>query len=521
MATLRVRTLPEYLEIVNRRKWVLIIPVLIIFCATFIVVRRLPSLYESRALIVVEPSQISPAYVKAAADYDLGRRLGSITQKVTSRTRLESVIQKFDLYRKERNQGMPMEMVLDLMRKNIAVKIDRDAGKVANAFSISFRGSDQRITQAVTNEIATQFIDENIKAVTQRAGDTTQLLAQELEKTRAELESIEKQRVEYMRRYGGEIPDREGALVTQLSSLRSHQQAIMNMLSTLRDKQLLYEQQINQSQEFLKKGYATNAGSPVHAMLLSKRLELESKLREYESRKYTDKHPDVVTTRSELELINKQIADLESKDADTPGLAAQRLSLNAVKMEIARREKEYAQVNAQIGAIESRLSALPLRGADLAKLNRDYEQTRQRYDSLLQKKQDATLSQQVITDQQGENFRLYDPANWPEVPVSPNKLMLNLLGAVMGLGFGLLLAASLELRRAFSLQNDRDVEHYTRLPLLASIPMIRTAQEERRALALRRLGWVGALALAPILVPLLAAFLEFTRLFETLANRGN
>ena len=117
----RQRKPSEYLKILRRRKWLMILPVIAITTAVAWVVYRLPDVYESTTLIVVRPSTLPTSVVPTVTEDNLTRQLTSITQVVTSRSSLEPLVEKYELYRVERLRGEPMETVIDMMRDDIKV----------------------------------------------------------------------------------------------------------------------------------------------------------------------------------------------------------------------------------------------------------------------------------------------------------------------------------------------------------------------------------------------------------------
>src|SRR5947209_16183767 len=105
----RQRRPGEYLKIAWKRLWLIVLPTIAIGSAVVWVVYRLPDVYQSTTLIVVKPSTL-PGIVPFSDD-TLTRQLTSIAQVVTSRSSLEPLILKYDLYQVERQRGEPMELV--------------------------------------------------------------------------------------------------------------------------------------------------------------------------------------------------------------------------------------------------------------------------------------------------------------------------------------------------------------------------------------------------------------------------
>src|SRR6267378_7828587 len=162
-AEFRPRKLGEYARILRKRKWLILLPAIVIGLAIGYVVFRLPDMYESVTLIVVKPSTLPNSVVPTVTDETLTRELTSITQVVTSRSSLQPLLEKYDLYKTEKLRGDPMEMLIDRMRKDIHVEVNTSRNDITNGFNITYRGRDAKTTQAVTAELASKYINEQTK----------------------------------------------------------------------------------------------------------------------------------------------------------------------------------------------------------------------------------------------------------------------------------------------------------------------------------------------------------------------
>ena len=152
----RQRRPGEYAKIVRKRKWLIILPAIAIATAVSWVVFRLPDLYESSTLIVVKPSTLPTTVVPTITEDSLTRQINSIAQVVTSRSSLEPLIQKYDLYKVERLRGEPMELLIDYMRRSIKVEVNTSRNDITNGFNITYRGRDAKTNQAVSAELASK-----------------------------------------------------------------------------------------------------------------------------------------------------------------------------------------------------------------------------------------------------------------------------------------------------------------------------------------------------------------------------
>jgi peptidoglycan/LPS O-acetylase OafA/YrhL len=121
---------------------------------------------------------------------------------------------------------------------------------------------------------------------------------------------------------------------------------------------------------------------------------------------------------------------------------------------------------------------------------RDYDSLDAQYRSLLDRVQQSRIAADLERRQIGEQFRLIDPARLPVRPYSPNRIRLNMMGAMGGLAFGLALLVLIEYRDT-TFRTEDDFTLSLALPVLAVIPAMIT-RPERRRVKRRRLVAVSA-----------------------------
>src|ERR1043165_9372249 len=94
----RQRTPGELARMVWRRKWLIVLPTAAVAVAVAAVVWRLPNVYESTTLLTVRPASITTTAVRPLSASDPSLRINNIRQEVTSRSPLEPMIVRYDLY---------------------------------------------------------------------------------------------------------------------------------------------------------------------------------------------------------------------------------------------------------------------------------------------------------------------------------------------------------------------------------------------------------------------------------------
>src|SRR5947208_7250131 len=166
----------DYLEILRKRWWVILIPTVVASLGVYFFSLTLPDQYTSRTLVLVEQQKVPDNYVKSVNTEDIGERLGTMQEQILSRTRLQPIIEKFGLYKGEKGKST-MEDLVDRLRKYIVVipiqsLVTSKAGEMPG-FAISYTGSDAKQAQQVCQEILSMFVEKSIELRTERAEGTT------------------------------------------------------------------------------------------------------------------------------------------------------------------------------------------------------------------------------------------------------------------------------------------------------------------------------------------------------------
>ena len=531
----RQRTTGEYLKILRRRKWLIILPLIAVTTAVAYVVYRLPDVYESVTLIVVKPSTLPNSVVPSMTEDSLTRQLAGISQVVTSRSSLEPLVVKYDLYASERSRGEPMEAVIDTMRNDIKVAVNTSRNDITNAFNISFRGRNPKTTQAVTAELASRYIDEQTKNTVTSTASARQFIDQQVLQTKQELDAVDKQRLEFMQTNVGNLPSEATSLVSQLSGLREQQKALMSETGRLQDRRsalasqlTLMKKQSEQTRDDLAENMTDPKTTLAWAELTKRKADLQAELQLLLTN-YKPKHPDVIAKEAQIEGITtemermiaewkEKIKQKQEKLANRPDLSVAGLGeeVKMVEGEIKRQQKLLADNEKAIGDIIARINNVPGAEVALGAIERDYQTKKTAYDQLLSQQQRIALGNEAATQQQGEGIEVIDPANLPSKPVAPKRFMLAGIGLAVGLGVGLFMAGVFEVPRLLTIQNSEDARHYTGLPVLVAVPELLTPQEARSKPRKRRLLLAAAMVATIVSIPVLALALKLTHVFEFL-----
>ena len=533
----RQRKPSEYLRIAWQRKWLIILPAIAIATAVAWVVYRLPDVYESSTLIVVTPSTLPTSVVPNVTEDTITRQLSSITQVVTSRSSLEPLVLKYELYQTERLRGEPMENIIESMRRDIHVEVNTSRNEITNGFNITYRGRNPKSTQAVTAALASKYIDEQTKSTINSTTSAKQFIENQARQAKEELDAADQKRLEFMQQNVGNLPSEATTLIGQLTGLRDQQKAYITEVGRLQDRRsalsgqlALIKKTVEQVKEEVIENTTDPKTTPAWAQLAARKADIESQLQRMLT-ELRPKHPDVLSKQAELDSVKKsmdemvndwkdRIRERQEKLKDRPDLQVASLEseIRLIDSEVKRQQKMLADMESQIGTVMQRINSVPGAEVALGALDREYQTKKAAYDSLLAQEQRISLGADAASQQQGEGIQVVDAAYLPSQPVAPKRLLLFAMGLGLGLGFGLMLAVAFEVPKLRTIQSREDASHYTGLPVLAAVPELLTAQEARAIPRRRRLLLAAGVAMTIVSIPVLAFALRATHIFEMFSS---
>ena len=508
------------LGMAKRRVYSIIIPFLVVFLGGLAFVLRADRVYQAETLILVEPQKVPENLVQPIIQQEIEDQLRTITQQVTSRTNLESIIQEYGLYA---GTEMRLESKVKRCRENIQVDVGSGSsrGRTTSSitFGISFRHTDPETAKDVTNALASTFISENLKTRESQALGTSSFLSDEVESVRRRLEKKEEALKEFRMHNMGAMPDQLDTNLSMLERMQSQLEQLNDSLMAAQSRKLAIQEQIAQQERIaeqtasLSGAYSGEPGKnepPSPEMQLA---ALQEELEELQAR-YTENHPDVRRLQRRVETLKTQVEEaVKETGTENPGAAsnagsvpsiqssAGRLSsagnmlrpqLEQINYEIQTTQAEIARTKERIDLYQRRVEETPRIEQQALSLKRDYDNLRDLYDSLLDRKLEAEIAVSMEKKQKGEQFRILDPAKPPELPVEPDVRRILLLTLAIGLGLGGGLGYLREVTDK-SYKAPQEAREHLGLPILISLPYVFTQAEKRSR---RRKQWIKAVGVA-------------------------
>jgi polysaccharide chain length determinant protein (PEP-CTERM system associated) len=473
----REMTMQDYVGILKRRFWLILISSIFFLGIGVGLSRFLPPEYVSQTLVLIEQQKVPENYVKPVVTEDLGERLASMKEQILSRSRIEPIVERFNLFA---GSNATMDDRVDQTRKAIGiVPIRSDQVRGMPGFFISFKAQDARTAQQVCGEITSLFVSENLSAREQSAEGTTDFLKQQLTDAKRNLDEQDAKLADFQRKYIGKLPEQESSNANTLQALTTQLDAVTQSLNRLQQDETFQQAMIAQQTHDLQRS------EPVTGVSVDeRRTELKALIGQKQALEalYTPDHPDVVAISRRIADLQAEIAHASAEPApapeavavnrpDPPQLQQLKAQLHATQQSMAAAKREQARIQMQVRNYESRIESSPTVEEEYKQVTRDHETALQFYNTLLNKMNESSMATALEHRQQGEQFKVMDAPNLPDAPTFPNRLAFAGGGLAAGLFLGMLIAALLEYRDT-SLRNERDIWAFTKLPTLAMISHI-------------------------------------------------
>jgi polysaccharide chain length determinant protein (PEP-CTERM system associated) len=489
----RALNVQDYIAILKRRWWIIAIPAILFPIVGYAITFLVQPLYISQTLVLIDQQKVPDTYVRPVVTEDLNNRLATMREQIQSRSRLQPIIERFNLFG---GGKMSMDDRIDLTRKNIEIRlIQSDLARTGGlpGFYISFKAPDARTAQLVCGEITSLFINENTNDRATSAAGTTDFLKAQLADAKAKLDEQAAVLAKFQQTYVGKLPGAESTNMNMLATLNTQLESSNQALARLAEQKSYAESMLTlQQQNQVSQSSAHGGVGPQ-----DQQTQLQSLLKEEAelTARYKDEYPDVVSIRRKIADLRQQIANAPPpaaatattapKPTDSMGLQQARMQLRAMDTEIVQKKRDQAAIQAQLRMYQERISSSPEVEEQYKSITRENQTAQNFYDELLVKMNQSKMATDLEKRQQGEQFRLMDEPNLPEAPMFPKRGVFVGGGLAAGLGLGLLIVGLLEYMDT-ALRSERDIWAFTKLPTLGVI-----AYNGKEPIAKAKRRWFG------------------------------
>jgi polysaccharide chain length determinant protein (PEP-CTERM system associated) len=502
-----VRQAQSILRGMWKYRWPAVITAWVAAIVGVVMVFKIPDQYQASARIYVDTQSIlKPLMAGLTVQPDVAQQISMLSRTLLSRPNIEKLIRMADLDLKATSKTDQEELISRLTRSIGISNTGRD-----NLYSLNFRDSDPEKAKRVIQSLVSIFVESSLGASRKDTDSAKTFLNEQIKQYEAKLEEAEARVKEFRLRNldmqlseGRDSTARLGDLTKQLQQARLELKEAENARDSA--KQLLSTGKLS-LQAGLPNLLAAEIEPQVSTPEIDSRISAQKSNLDSLLQKYTDQHPDVITTRrliADLERQRaKEIKEIRAlaKKAPRPIVPSEPASLAEQDLQrmLATSEIQVAGLKARVAEYQARfesarvaLRTAPQIEAEAAQLNRDYGIVKKSYEDLVSRKQSAVMSGELDVASGVADFRLIDPPRVTPKPVYPNRLALLPLALAASLISGVVVAfLGSQLRPVFSDANE--LRSKTGLPILGVISLA-IGDGERRAERRGMIQFYGASA---------------------------
>ncbi len=465
-ATHKQISIASLLEILRRRKIFVLVPALLGTVLAFLFATRQSVRYKGDALLGIDSG---PAYVQndndAANPAKVQDYLLTIREALYSRTVLDPLAREFNLYPSAAADKLSDSDLEDL-KTRIKIQVEGE-----DSFHVTFEAPTAAQSMDVTNRAAGLFVARLSGLRKQQVTDTAQTISAELETLRRKLSGLEQTIGNYKQHAANSLPDRVDGNFRAMETLQNERQLRMDRQQNDEARLAAVKEEMTGLEKQGVLQPPPKEKSPAELRLDDMKMQLHGL-----QSTHTDDYPDIVRLKQEIQNLQRAIAAMPPS-TKVPEPSASRLKYGALKAEkeqIEQRLRGYVEENhvtqAKIDQLQGRVQSAPVHESALQSLQRDYDTTKQRYNDLLAKQEEAHLATRMQKSRT-VGFRIIEPASLPPGPSTPPRSRLLLMGLFASLGLGLVIAFVAE-QLDSSFDSVDAFQDFTDLPLLCGLPAV-------------------------------------------------
>ena len=413
------------------------------------------------------------------------------------------------------------------------------------AFSVSYESRSPDLALKVANDLTSLYLNENLTSREQLSEQTYAFLTEQTKRKSAHIDALDAQLAAFKEKHRDELPDLTQLNIQTADRTELDLRDAQSRIQALDSQRVLLEAQLAQlhpnSEVFSDTGqrifgaedrlkdlqsklaaYKALYG-PNHPDVVSTQREVDGMEKEIAAEngtsdrvrqlteakaqlatlleKYSPTHPDVVSLQHKIDGLQKAIqADPDTgtdeasrKHADNPIYIQVKGQLDALTVDRESAVKKRDELQAKLDSYEKRMAQSPEVERQYREMTRELEAAQLNYQQILSKQTEAQVAENMEAERKGEKFTLIEPPQPPEKPVSPNRLLILLVGAVLAVGLGCGAVVAREALDA-SVRGPGDIRHLLQVPALASIPVIVTSADRAQHRRFVLLSFGGSIA---------------------------
>ncbi|HZF44286.1 MAG TPA: XrtA system polysaccharide chain length determinant [Sphingomonadaceae bacterium] len=484
----------------------------------WLVVALLPNSYESQAKLFVQTQGLLSDRIGVTTT-ERQAAVDRVRQTLTSTTNLEKVVRRTDLNKQvvsDRDLAGQVSAIREKIKVTalpdnvLEIKAEASSPALSNA-------ENARLSTTIVQNLLDLFVEDNLSGGRGETQQAIRFFDGRIAALEKQMMDAEQKRVAFETRYMGLLPG-EGSISQRMSAARMELSNIDSQLAAAQGALAAARGQLAGTPPTIQTpNFAAAAPMAAIDPGAAQVAALEGQLSQAYARGWTDAHPDVVATKSQLARTRSQNRGRAAPGASGGGssmISTPNPAYSSLRSMVAEKEALVNAANSRKGQLQADMASMSARqvsepgvAAEQERLNRDYDVLKRQYDKLLEDREAVRLRSDVASQTSPVQFKVIEPPSRPTIPATPNRPLLLTAILFLGLGAGAAAAfAAAQLKGTFP--SARRLADATGLPVLGTVSEVVTAP--MAAVRRRQLTWLagggGALAACYALLMMVELF---------------
>lgn len=466
--------------------WLGLLFVWVVGIAAGVAVFVMPDKYEASARVFVDTdSVLKPLMAGLTIQANTEQQIAMLSRTLISRPNVEKLIRMADL---DLGSGDgKKDALVDKVMGSLSIRsVGRD-----NLYLLGYRDTDPERARKVVQSFTTIFVESSLGDKRSDTDSARKFIDEQITLYKKKLEEAEN-RLKQFKLHNIEMAlGKDGGISGHVSELGAQlAQARLDLREAENSRDAIKRQLVGEEPVLLPDAPGTE--SSISIPDIDGRIDAQKRSLDTLLQRYTDQHPDVLNARRVIKDLEEQkrqeIAARKKAAAANPVVASinanpayqqMKVSLTESEATVAALRVRVAEYEARYAKAQGRIRLMPEIETEFAQLNRDYEVHKKNYDSLVQRRESASISEGMTDVSSVADFRLIDPPRASRTPVGPNRIVLLSLALLASLGAGLAVSfAASQLRPVFF--DSHALREATGLPLLGTVTRIVSVAEKKQ-----------------------------------------
>ena len=428
----------HYLRGIWKNRWIAIIIAWPLLFAGVIAVDQIKDRYTAETKVYIDSTSVlKPLLRGIAIQTDFKAIVRLMIGQLLSRPNLERAARLMDMDIEAQNPKQ-LEALLAKIRSRVKIS----AKKRTSTYTITYSDEHPARAKRMVQTLLDIFVEDTLGTSVNESDSAIAFLNKQIDKYDSLLREAEQRREDFKRKNVGLMPQDGANYYSQYQVSGSR----------LEEAKLSLDESINRRNKIQSQLDELRFNNQSQKVVATSTTSLDTQISQQEVKLqdllllYTDQHPDVINAELVLLTLEKRrqkehekiVENRQSSSPDTGNPLYQELVLLLTQTEadISSFKTRVVSLEAKQKKLKNLVDVVPQIEAELQRLNRDYEVHKKNYNELVQRREQARISEDVESGTEQVKFRIIEPPFVGSSAAFPNRPLFDFVVLVLSLGIG-------------------------------------------------------------------------------------